>query len=399
MGLKVILWDPRPRADGTCVIKIYLNRDKKKYYILGEYYCLPKDFDYKKGRVKDNRANANHINAHIIIAYNRFEQLMLEHPSAGVDDIVEMFEGKKNSKETFTSFMDTFVSDCKSGKLMRDKKTVKGYVTSINHIKAFAPKMDFNDINKTFYDTFTNHLRNLKDKDGVKYALHENTIGRTIKHIKVFMNEANERGVTTIIEHKKKYFKTINVETDSIYLNEKEIDKIINLDLSQRPALQSERDRFIVAYYFLFRYSDSIRIDKSMIFSDNGREFIRMRAQKTNNEVIVPIKPVVKNILERNNYVFSSDTNQEANWKIKEICRLAGIDEVVHLDGVSAPKHSFVASHTARRSGATNLYLAKVSTKIIMDLGGWKSMQVFLKYIRASKIETATLMSNHPHYV
>lgn len=402
MGLRVNINTYRPQPDGKCPIRLYLTRNGKQAYYpvksgADQVYCDPKHFD--GSRVKKSHPNANIINGRIAESYNRFEQLMLSNPAASVGELISLYEGKSSSNTTLFGFIDNFINECKEGKIKRDNKTIIRYGTSINHLKAFNPKLDFGNINKQFYDEFTNHCRNLKDKKGKTYRLHENTIGGIIKHLKVFLNEANERGVTNTQEHKKKYFKTIEIDTDAIYLDEKEIDKIINFDTKDHPHLQAEKDRFIVSYYLLFRWSDSIKIEKSMIFKEKGIEYIQKRWEKAPyNEVRIPIKPIVKKILVKNNYTFKKDTAQEANWKIKEICRLAKINQKVHLNGLTGPKHEFVSSHVCRRSAATNLYLSGVSPKFIMDLGGWKSVQVFMKYIRVTKIETARAMANHPFY-
>ncbi|HMQ59190.1 MAG TPA: tyrosine-type recombinase/integrase [Flavilitoribacter sp.] len=44
----------------------------------------------------------------------------------------------------------------------------------------------------------------------------------------------------------------------------------------------------------------------------------------------------------------------------------------------TGPKWSFVTTHTARRSAATNLYLQGVSLKMIAELGGWGDERRFL---------------------
>jgi Phage integrase family. len=106
----------------------------------------------------------------------------------------------------------------------------------------------------------------------------------------------------------------------------------------------------------------------------------------------------VRETLERYDYSIPTDTNQESNWKIKEIGRLAGITNVISINGETGPKYQFISTHTARRSGATNLYIAGVSSKIIMALGGWKKEVNMLKYIRVTNLETAISIADHPHF-
>lgn len=393
MGLKVTINEHKEREDGTCAIRLYIYANgSHTYYPIKNAYCHPKSFN--DGRVRPSHPNAKILNSQITSIYHQFEQLMLYNPLANAGELVRIYEGKgvATINASLLSFIDQYVKECKEGKIKRAPNTIKKYVTLKNQLTDYSPGVNFASIGKEFYTEFVGHLRT----SGLK----ENSVGKAIKTLKAILSEANERNIYEGREHKKKYFKAPSVETDAIYFNENEIKKIESLKLKTgEKHLQSELDRFIVSYYFLLRYSDSIRIDKSMLYKNSkGQEFIQIRAQKTNNEVRVPVKPIVKNILERNKYSLSADTNQEANWKIKEVCRLAGIEEVVYVNGKKAPKHKFASTHTARRSGATNLYLQGVSVKFIMDLGGWKTMKEFMGYIRITKQETADTMADHPFF-
>ena len=57
-----------------------------------------------------------------------------------------------------------------------------------------------------------------------------------------------------------------------------------------------------------------------------------------------------------------------------------------------------VISHTARRSGATNMYLAGIPTFRIMLLTGHTTEESFFKYIRIGKEENANVLSEYPFF-
>ena len=46
-------------------------------------------------------------------------------------------------------------------------------------------------------------------------------------------------------------------------------------------------------------------------------------------------------------------------------------------------------THTARRSGATNMYLAGIPTIAIMKVTGHKTEREFMKYIKITEEQTA----------
>jgi integrase len=62
------------------------------------------------------------------------------------------------------------------------------------------------------------------------------------------------------------------------------------------------------------------------------------------------------------------------------------------------PKYELIKTHTARRSGATYMYLDGVPNLSIMKITGHKTEREFLKYIRVSKEETAEMLANHEYF-
>ena len=109
-------------------------------------------------------------------------------------------------------------------------------------------------------------------------------------------------------------------------------------------------------------------------------------------------------ILKRNSKCFPKISSQQAFSKIiKIICKNAGINELVLWERTvgkkvvrkTYQKWQLVSSHTARRTGATNMYLSGIPTARIMLLTGYKTEQSFFKYIRIEKKENAEILSNH----
>lgn len=59
-------------------------------------------------------------------------------------------------------------------------------------------------------------------------------------------------------------------------------------------------------------------------------------------------------------------------------------------DNVKRPKYELATSHSARRSGITNLYTeGNLDTREMMSISGHQSEKVFAEYIKLSKLEQA----------
>ncbi|ULT44202.1 hypothetical protein KRR40_13025 [Niabella defluvii] len=88
---------------------------------------------------------------------------------------------------------------------------------------------------------------------------------------------------------------------------------------------------------------------------------------------------------------------------MKDVCKEAGITEVVQYNEVRAgkrvviqqPKYDLVSSHTGRRSFATNSYIDGVPAISIMAITGHRTESAFLKYLKLSKDEHARIIEQH----
>ncbi|NCD10514.1 MAG: hypothetical protein EOL98_14090, partial [Negativicutes bacterium] len=123
---------------------------------------------------------------------------------------------------------------------------------------------------------------------------------------------------------------------------------------------------------------------------------LRFTAEKSKVSAKMPLHPLVPQLI---------DELREFNYPdpiiaplvgqyIKIICRKVGIDEPVTLyqrgGRRTLPKWQFVATHTARRSFATNLYLDGYSIKQISGMMGHKNTNMTEKYIISSFADNIT---------
>lgn len=134
---------------------------------------------------------------------------------------------------------------------------------------------------------------------------------------------------------------------------------------------------------------------------------IQIRTQKTGERVSIPLHKTVRSILAKyNNRLPKAYTNQVMNRYIKDVGSLAGLKEEIEttitragkLERIPIKKFDLVSTHTARRSFATNLYLADVPTISIMKITGHKSERSFLQYIRVTQEQNADKLLSHPFF-
>ena len=62
------------------------------------------------------------------------------------------------------------------------------------------------------------------------------------------------------------------------------------------------------------------------------------------------------------------------------------------------PKYQFISSHTARRTAATNMYLAGIVPYRIMLVTGHKTEKSFFRYIRITREENVKVLAKHKFF-
>lgn len=379
MTVKAILWTYKPKNDGTCNIKFYVGIDGQKKYFRTKLAVLPSQFDAKKGQVKKNHPLYRAYNAQLNSRKLEIESLFVNGGS--IQDI----NHKKSA--SFLSFLADYIRDSEHGLTEINKPTCQTYKSLLTRLKQYCTTykitdLSFDDINLTFYDNFKRFLI----EGGICRAP---GFSKHIKIIKSSMRLALDKGLHNNLDFQHKLFRRIPSKTNKIYLTEEEIKQLEGLDLSHNESLDLEKDRFLISYYFLTRYSDSIKLRRKDFFEKADKQYLRYFQKKTGKECVVPVREAAWSILERRGFNLSGDTNQEANRKLKTIAAMAGISTPAEEGDRSEPKWRFVTTHTARRSAATHLALQGVNLKIIADLGGWEKVDTLRTYLRSSGLDSA----------
>ena len=315
---------------------------------------------------------------------------------------------KEPEKLNLNQYIQKFISDLETGKRTTDKSTrytkgtIKNYLgfqTQFNNYQIEQHrKLNFDQITIDFYDKYVTFF-NQKN-----YS--PNTIGRHIKALKVIMRAAGEDGLHENKDIERKKFKTITTEVHPIYLTQKEVETLYNLDLSDNKILDIARDIFLIGCYTGQRFSDYSRINSQHIKTVKGGKIIDLIQKKTGEQVLIPVRPELETILKKYNYNPPRTHEQKANERIKLVCKKAKINEQIEIEEIKGglkvtqrkAKHELIKTHTARRTGATLMFLAGIPTISIMKITGHKTEREFLKYIRVTKEENAQTLMNHPYF-
>jgi len=415
------------------IIFLVLNHNYKRLkYSTGEY-IHPKEWDFREKSpilskkfphcydIKRRLEEYRYFLTDLIGEYKRRrkeitpqilrEKLDAEFKSINPLEHDNEHETVKN-KTTLFNYIDEFIKECKEGKRLtpirktRYKQwTLKGYTTMNYHLtnykKAKKIALDFEDITSDFYQDLLAYFNSLQ--------MATNTIGKHIKNIKVIMRAAHEEGLHQNTDYTKKSFRTITEETDAIYLSEDEISRIYNLDLSSKKNnhLERARDLFMIAARTALRFQDVTTIQKHNFTKKGNNYFLVKQTSKTGAKVVIPLKKEVLEIYHKYDGNLPNNlSNQKMNQYIKEVGKMANINEIVtkyttkggERTEETKEKWEFITTHSARRSAATNMFLAGIPPISIMKITGHKTERAFLKYIRMSEEDNAYKMAENDYF-
>lgn len=343
----------------------------------------------------------------------------------------ERQEAEKN-RMTLNKYIAMYCDQITTGARQTEKgsnfapSTVKTVKLALDQFTKFQKETkhqyDFDDINMNFYYAYTAHLK----KKG--YSI--NTYGKCIKELKTIMAAAESEGYHTNHVWRDKKFKGTRVEVDSIYLTKEDLDAIMAVDLSGYPnGYEQARDIFMIGVWTAQRVSDYNYIKKedfSTLTKNVLREeddpenpgekkawiekqeitYLNVRQQKTGAKVAIPCNSALKAILEKYDYQVPHLADQVINRYIKEIAQAAGLTELVEIETTKGgtpkkekiEKYKLVHSHTARRTGATLMYLAGVDLYDIMKVTGHASPKMLKKYIKADSLEVVEKLTDKYEY-
>ncbi|MBK8482812.1 MAG: phage integrase SAM-like domain-containing protein [Saprospiraceae bacterium] len=276
--------------------------------------------------------------------------------------------------------------------------TIKNYSGLLEQLKRFETlkkkKLKWTDLSIPFYEGFLLYCNSNK--------LSKNFIGRLIKQLKVIAQAAMDEAIHSNRIFRDKRFETLSERVMNIALTKEDLSTIYEMDLSGKSNLDYIRDLFLIGCYTAQRWGDYSKINKSQIHGN----LIDLIQEKTTDRVVIPIKPSLRKILNKYPNGLPKTTEQTFNRKIKEIAEIAGFTEIINIKetrgGITEvnaySKSELISSHTARRTAATLMFKEGIPPISIMILTGHKTESSFMKYIKVTEEENASILANHSYF-
>jgi integrase len=245
------------------------------------------------------------------------------------------------------------------------------------------------DFNSSFFVKFEKFLSSKENPLNTGRGLLNDTIYKYISTLKVFLGWCADNGHPVHPDaskpHKSPYKKKAHNEI--VVLTETELTRIYELDLGGRPTFERVRDLFCFACFTGQRFSDILRFSAAD-FKDNKWTFL---SAKTKKKVTVPFEGFIATglgILKKYDFVLPKISNQKFNDYIKEVGKLAEIDDPVKITRFSGkkeiviqkPKYEFMSSHMGRRTMVTILLSKGVPVTLVQKITQHSDIRTLMKY-------------------
>ena len=240
-------------------------------------------------------------------------------------------------------------------------------------------------------------------------GLGNSTIDKKLGYFRWFLNWATDRGYNPNLDYKK-FRPTLKMtQKKVIYLTKEEMTRVRDLEFADAQTyLAPIRDIFLFCCFSGLRHSDVNNLRRSDIMGDH----IEITTVKTADSISIELNDVTKAILEKykdapfkDNKALPNYTNQAMNRDIKELCKIAGINEEVRITTYKGnvrtdkirPKWELVGTHTGRRTFIVNALSLGIPPSVVMKWTGhndYKSMKPYIDIVDSIKAESMTKFNN-----
>jgi len=390
----------------SLIVLYFTSRGKRFKKSIG-FKCSLAQWDTTKQRIKTGKAmmaNAYKVNTFInelqAFAEDELSTMIKDSSAIDLERLSYLISCKINGSEVDREQKENSKIVYYAKHLIEAKKnhinitTHRSYNQTIKLLVKYEKQqsliLKFEDIDLPFYRKFVKLL------EMENYGL--NSIGKHVKKLKLFLNDALINGVSNNVIFKNRNFKVHKEITTEVYLSEKELEILAEKDFSSRPHIELARDIFLIGCYTGQRVSDYNGLTNKNIEILDDHKFIKVRQKKTNTTVLIPITTTIQKIMKKYDNNFPPKLSEPIlRRNIKTACSTVGFKEMVNVSYTKGgklikkqvPKYQLVKTHTARRSFCSNHYAQGKSIQDIMLFSGHKTEREFYKYIRIEKEQQA----------
>ncbi len=340
------------KKDGLTPLELYVIIDGKRRFVSLKRRIDHRLFNPKKQIVRGDTQTNEYIEAMRMKCYSLQTEMLKRGLLLTVDTFVYAFRhGIRQNSISVYGLFDKFMEK------QLEKKDV-GLITQAIYVKYRCTIRYCKEAMQT--DKMLSDLTTSDMEDIYKYMLRKMSNNSAIcymRKLKTILIYAIREGYISTNPITFKFHKD-KVEKEPLTIEE--VRRIRTVKLGSK-RIENIRDLFILQCYTGLAFRDmSCFSEKDIKIDKDGKEWIVKERIKTGITALIPILPVVKEILVKYNYHLPTLTNQKYNSYLKEIQDVCGITKTLH-------------SHLARHTCGTLLLNAGVDMLTVSKVLGHSS--------------------------
>lgn len=238
------------------------------------------------------------------------------------------------------------------------------------------------------------------------FTVHSYSVGHTGKGVAVMkqmVNEARKAGLTQNRIVNERGFNVKKVETTKVVFFPDDFEKLFKLDVKNDPKYFKVWTLMFIGGFTGMRFNMWSKIDKTVVREIEGEKFLEIWTAKTNQQIAVPLDPMLEKVMELNDWKVPELSRQKFSDYGKELWKMAGITETFEklssrggkVSVERLEKWEMFHPHSLRRSFASNFYLMGIPASWLMPVTGHSTEKQFFQYINIEKRLNAKYVSRY----
>lgn len=350
-----------------------------------------KHWNSKSKTISISKTNVTQVNKELLrleqLIYDITEAVTKEDGSLDLKELSSTYKKElkgENSNENdllFRIAFDMYIDHCINSSVKKDG-TAAVYKTVRNQIVLFEDNENqqyyLSELNRNYFEKFRLYIQ---DNHGLA-NITVNKYFRVLKSLSRFLIKRGFEINPDIFDFAIKF-----TDTNKVVISNDDMAKLKSVNLKTQNQ-NKYRDLFLILCHIGIRVSDLHNLNESNI--DLKNKLVNIHTEKTSAPVSIPVPDDIIILLDQ--YFVKSNTtivDQKFNRIIKDVCRLAGIDDPIEIviergkksERKIEPKYNLVTTHTGRRTFITKMMeTMRFSEKELMKITGHKSVSSFKKY-------------------
>lgn len=388
----IVLFKSKTLKNGEHPIMVRIIKDRQTKYLAVGHSCSQELWDMKKEMPKRKHPLFTELSILIEAKKSEANKVLLnienENISFSSQDVKTKL-AKKIKKLSVFDFLDQIITELKEAGKIGNSKVYYDLRRVLKHYMG-DKKLAFTDIKKNYLQKFEQHLKS----DG----LNPNTMSVYFRTLRATINKAIDQEILGKEENPFSDYSISHLknETEKRAISKEDVRKIENITTMTNSQISLAQDFFMFSYYSSgTNFKDVALLKwKNLRFEQDGiiMDYVR---SKTGKKMTIPLPPKAADIINKyksltfgnENYIFTfldknihikpitidnrlKKTQRMVNSKLKELCKIAGLDENIN-----------VTTYVARHSFATALKKSNISTAIISEMMGHKSEAITQIYL------------------